>query len=194
MFVFSCRILKLLFRAIVNCLVPGFCSLAVSKRCLFFSQFHASFPVNRLWSLPASASLHVLTSCTERLNFPLKGCDLFDSQFCRLETSMSAYLLSYVGRVSFQSRGHSPHLCIVLCWKSVPPIKRSFSTLMYCLMLEECPSNHVVILPTYVTQSAAIISHRAHDPFPVSVVTPNTCVEIPRTTSTSCLGMSFKVD
>ena len=68
---------------------------------------------------------------------------------------------------------------------------------MYYLMLEECPSNHQVILHTYVTQSAAVISHRtcsvfAHDSFPVIVVGLNTCVEIPN--STSCLRMSSKVD
>ena len=56
---------------------------------------------------------------------------------------------------------------------------------MYCLMMEECPSNYEVILPTCVTQSAAVVSHRtcavfAYDPFPVSVVAPNSCVEIPK--------------
>ena len=101
------------------------------------------------------------------------------------EVILPTYVLSYVGRVSLQSRGQSPHICIVLCWKSVPPITRSFSPHMYCLMLEECPSNHEVILPTYVTQSAAVVSHCtcsvfAHDPFPVSVVAPNSCIEIPK--------------
>ena len=118
----SCRIPKLFFRAIVNCcLVSGFCSLAVSKCCFFFSpafaflSFSARFPINRLWSLPTSTSILVLTSCTERLHFPFIRCNLFDSQFCLLWISMSAYLLSYVGRVSLQSLGHSPHICHTIC-------------------------------------------------------------------------------
>ena len=66
----SCIVPKLLCRAIVNyCLVSGFCSLAVSKRCFFFSpvfaflSFNANFPI-KLWLLPTSASLLVLTFST----------------------------------------------------------------------------------------------------------------------------------
>ena len=138
----------------MNCwLVSGFCSLVVSKRCFFFSpvfaflSFSASFPINRLWSLPISASLLVLTSCRERLFFSIYK----DVIYLTLSSAI---------------------------WGS--PCQ-----LMYCLMLEECPSNHEVILPTYVTQSAAVISHCiysvfAHDPFPVNIVAPNSCIEIPK--------------
>ena len=67
----SCIVSKLFFRAIVNyCLVSGFCSLAVSKRCFFFSpvfaflSFSANVPINRLCLLPTSASLLILTFST----------------------------------------------------------------------------------------------------------------------------------